>query len=995
MIEPLRCNVVRTRAAFSLAVLLTCARPAFSLNLALDVRQYAHTAWTIGDGLLNSRVSAIAQTPDGYLWLGTESGLLRFDGIRMVRWLPRADEHLPSTTIVRLLVTRDGRLWIGTLSGLASLKDSRLVTYPEFAGAVVSALAEGSDGTLWAGTISLPNGRLCAIGRAVQCTGQDGRFGNGVFSLFDDRGTLWAGTATGVWRWAPGEPDLHPAPTTANIRSLIRINDGPLLVAMAGGVRQLRGEKLDAYRIEGVDEGFDAVSLLLDRDGGFWIGTGRRGLIHVHRGRVDRYLPSDGLSGDLVGALYEDREGNIWAATNNGLDRFREFAVSTIDAKQGLPTDSAHSVLAAKDGSVWTGSSGGLTRWKDNKRTIYGTPAGLPDDHVGTLFQDSTGRILVSTLNGMAVSHGDRFVPLRSVTAHVVYAIVENRPGDFWISDVDQGLIRVVGEEAVQRIPWSALGRDDHATAVVADPLHGLWLGFYKGGVVHWSDGVIRTSYGATDGLGAGRVAQLQFDRDGALWAATAGGLSRIKDSRVTTLTTANGLPCDGVHWNIADADGSLWMLMPCGLSRIGSMDLAEWIANPGRSVRVTLLDSADGTRTESTPSGFTPSVVAFPDGRLWFAAPSGIGVVEPRRHPFDAPPPPVHIEQIVADRETYDPTIVANGTLQLPPHIRDLQIDYTALNLALPQKVRFRYLLEGRDRDWQEAGTRRQAFYNDLRPGRYRFRVTASNNGGAWNEPGASLSFFVAPAYYQTPWFMAVLGGTVILIAWGAHRLRVRIVERHQGEISALNERLMKAQEQERIRIAGELHDGVMQEMQAVTMMLGAAKRRIPADSKATETIDKAQQKLIQAGTDLRQLSHDLHPPLLQEAGLPRAVTAYCEQFGAASGIPVACDADNEVSDLSRGAGLALFRIVQEALGNAAKHAKATQISVRLSRADGTVSLTVADNGVGIDQSRLARGGGLGLIMMRERASQLNGRFEVDSTPGRGTTIRVLIPFR
>ena len=208
-------------------------------------------------------------------------------------------------------------------------------------------------------------------------------------------------------------------------------------------------------------------------------------------------------------------------------------------------------------------------------------------------------------------------------------------------------------------------------------------------------------------------------------------------------------------------------------------------------------------------------------------------------------------------------------------------------------------------------------------------------------------------------------------------------MVEKHQHEITALNERLMKAQEQERIRIAGELHDGVMQDMLAVTMMLGSAKRRIPDNSDARATIDKAQQKLVQAGTDLRQLSHDLHPPLLQDAGLPGAVQAYCEQFSTASSIPVSCDADESVGDLSRGAALALFRIVQEALGNAAKHAAARRIVVRLSRSDSTVSLTVSDDGAGFDASRLTGGGGLGLIMMRERATQLNGTFDFETTPG------------
>jgi len=312
-----------------------------------------------------------------------------------------------------------------------------------------------------------------------------------------------------------------------------------------------------------------------------------------------------------------------------------------------------------------------------------------------------------------------------------------------------------------------------------------------------------------------------------------------------------------------------------------------------------------------------------------------------------------------------------------------------------VPGRIRFRYFLEGFDSSWSQPVAAREAVYTNLGPGSYRFRLVSSNSEGLWNEAGAFVDFSVAPAYYQTSWFLALSTATLIAVVWGAHRVRLRIVEKHQQEISALNERLMKAQEQERMRIAGELHDGIMQNMSAVTLMLGTAKRGISDNSDAKTTIDKAQQILIQAGTDIRQLSHDLHPPLLHDAGLPKAVHAYCEQFSTATGIPVTCEADERVGDLSRGTALALFRIVQEALGNAAKHAAAKRIVVRLNRSESVVSLTVTDDGRGFDRTRLASGGGLGLVMMRERASQLNGTFELESARERGTTIRVVIPFR
>jgi signal transduction histidine kinase len=445
----------------------------------------------------------------------------------------------------------------------------------------------------------------------------------------------------------------------------------------------------------------------------------------------------------------------------------------------------------------------------------------------------------------------------------------------------------------------------------------------------------------------------------------------------------------------IQDDLGSLWLKMACGLVRIRREEAVAWTSGRSVLIKPAVFDAADGVRDESIPSGYSPYVAKAGDGRLWFVGMDGVNVLDPRHLPWNGVPPPVHIEQIVADRESYDADALVMGHKRLAALTRDLQINYTALSLVAPEKNRFRIKLEGWDSDWQDVGTRRQAFYSNLPPRTYRFRVIASNNSGVWNDAGASVDFSVASAYYQTMSFRALSVAMVVAFAWGAHRVRVRIVEKHEREISALNERMMKAQEQERIRIAGELHDGVMQQMLAVTMILGTAKRRIAGDSDAAATIDKAQEKLIQAGAEIRQLSHGLHPPVLQEAGLPAALQVYCEQFSEASRIPVSCDCDESARDLSRGAALALFRIVQEALGNAAKHAHPTRIAVRLSRSGDVVSLSVTDDGVGFDPGRLGTSGGLGLVMMRERASQLNGTFEFESAPGRGTIIKVVIPFR
>src|ERR1700683_1813428 len=338
------------RAGIAFGILLECCPCAVALNPSLDINQYAHTAWTIREGFFKGVIYAIAQTPDGYLWLGTEFGLLRFDGVRPTPWEPPAGERLPATYIRRMLVARDGRLWIGTNEGLASWKDGKLTHYPELAGQFVQGLLEDRQGVIWVGVSATPNGRLCAIQRGrVKCYGEDGSFGGGVLSLYEDnRGNLWAGADTGLWRWKPGPPKLYSMPET-QLHALIEGDNGALLIAMRGGIRQLVDGKTEAYPLPGAGRQFPN-HLLRDRNGGLWIGTACRVLRHVHQGKTDLFARSDGLSGDFVTALFEDREGNIWVATSDGLDRFRDFTVPTISVKQGLSNATVGSVLAAKDG---------------------------------------------------------------------------------------------------------------------------------------------------------------------------------------------------------------------------------------------------------------------------------------------------------------------------------------------------------------------------------------------------------------------------------------------------------------------------------------------------------------------------------------------------------------------------------------------------------------------------------------------------------------------
>ena len=359
---------VMRRAIIVLAVVLGWGPRAYGLDPALEVSQYAHTAWTIRGGFFKGVISSIAQTPDGYLWLGTEFGLLRFDGIRVVPWQPPGGEHLPSDHIWSLLAARDGTLWVGTKNGLVSWKDGKIKQYAELVGQSIPSLLEDREGTVWV-SASLSPGKLCAIRSAsVQCFGEDGRFGLQVYPLYEDsRGNLWAGVPKGLWRWKPGPPKFYPLTEWPN--GLVEGDSGSLLIATKVGLRQFVDGNVEAYTIPGSGQQSLPNRLLRDRKGGLWIGTFGGGLLHVHQGRADTFVQADGLSSNVIIRFFEDREGNVWVATGGGLDRFRDFPVHTISKKQGLSSAPVLPVLAAADGSVWLGSDDGLNRWNNGRIT--------------------------------------------------------------------------------------------------------------------------------------------------------------------------------------------------------------------------------------------------------------------------------------------------------------------------------------------------------------------------------------------------------------------------------------------------------------------------------------------------------------------------------------------------------------------------------------------------------------------------------------------------
>lgn len=992
-------NIVAWRSAVLAGMLLACCSSVFALDPSLDVSQYAHASWKISDGFSKGAILSIAQTPDGYLWLGTEFGLLRFDGVRSVPWQPPPDQLLPANTITSLAAARDGTLWIGTTKGLVSWKGGQLTQYAELAGQIVFKLLEDREGSIWAGGFGLPAGKLCKIQNGhVECFGEDKSLGPGVLGLHEDaKGNLWIGVRDGLWRWKPDPPKFYSLP--GEVSGLADARDGALLIGTNNGIKQLVNEKIEEYPSPTAGRPFQARRLLRDLDGGIWIGTSDRGVLHVHHGRTDDFAKSNGLSGDDVTSLFEDREGNIWVATRDGLDRFREFAVATVSVNQGLLDDQVWSVLAARDGSVWLGTRNGLSRWSNGQITIPGTGSNKRDRKLNglaptSLFQDSGGRIWVATQEGFGYLENDRFVSSKGVPGGTVHAIAEDKQGGLWIANQEVGLLHLIGGNKVQQNPWSTLGHKDPATALVADPIHGgLWIGFFLGGVAYAKDGQVHASYATANGLGEGRVNSLYVDTNNTIWAATEGGLSRLKDGHIATLTGKNGLPCDSVHSMIEDDTRSVWLSTACGLVVIARSEVDAWAAamdqnkDVTRTIRVSVFDSSDGVRSRPLAGGYTPLVAKSSDGKLWFSASGGF-VVDPHHLPFNKLPPPVHVEQLIANRQAYEPTSNSSERLRLPPLIRDLEIDYAALSLVAPDKILFRYRLEGHDKDWQEAGNRRQAFYTDLPPGSYRFRVMACNNSGVWNESGTFLDFVIAPTYYQTTWFRASCVVVFLLVLGALYQLRLRQVARQVR--MRMEERL-----EERERIARDLHDTLLQSVQGLILKFHVVTKQIPADAPAhlalQKTLDHADEVLAEGRDSLRNLRATTIP----FGGLPAALQRVAEETPG-NGASFKTVVEGVVLELHPVVREEAFNIGREAVINALTHSEGRHVEVEIAYDTRQFRLRVRDDGRGIDQQILSDGGRpdhWGLQGMRERSQTIGAQLKIWSRPETGTEVELLVP--
>jgi ligand-binding sensor domain-containing protein/signal transduction histidine kinase/CheY-like chemotaxis protein len=814
---------VQRRALIGLCLVAAwlVATPARALDSRRLITQYSHESWTGEDGLPQNTVFAVTQTRDGYVWLGTWEGLVRFDGARFTTYDRRNTPELRGQAVLALVEDGSGVLWLGTDRGLVAYEKGRfrrVRTEGEWAETQVRALALG-EGALWVGTpLGVARVPLVGDGPWRYYTARDGLPGRGeVLSLLFDRGgTLWVGTNVGLARLAANQARLSggqaraealPGVGSVKVNALREARDGTLWVGSTGGLHALKEGRATRYTARDGLPNERVSALWEDRHGNLWVGLERGALTRRTRERFTSFGPGAPLAELHIVSFFEDRDGALWLGTySNGLVRLRDGAAIAYGRPEGLASDEANAVLEDSTGAVWMGSrGGGLHRLQDGVLTRLGEAEGLTHDAVRALAEAPDGTLWVGTYGGAFHYDGRRFTPLgreQGLPHDTVYALLADSRGDVWfgtgagLARLHEGTVTAYGEaQGVPQVPFSSAVED--ASGV-------LWFGSY-GGLLRYADGAFQR-FTVKDGLVGDTVTSLLADAQGELWIGTSSGLSRLKDGRFWRFTREQGLYDDAVFSLLADGEGHLWLSCNRGISRVERGELEAVAEGRRAAVRPVVYDGRDGMRTAECNGGSQPSGWRGRDGRLWFTTIRGTVALEPHEVRPDPRPPEVRIEEV---RVQGRPVALPPGRLELPPGSRDVEFLFTAFAPGSVEGLAFRYRLEGHDEEWVDAQGRRSVTYRSLAPGTYRFVVSAANRDGVWAEPGAAVELRLQPFFHQTVWFYAlwVLGasaGVALLFRWRVGRLRAR-------------ERLLQRKVEERTQALAQANEVLEENMRAL----------------------------------------------------------------------------------------------------------------------------------------------------------------------------------
>jgi signal transduction histidine kinase/ligand-binding sensor domain-containing protein len=955
--------------------------------------QYFFDKWDTNNGLPQNTVGAIRQTRDGYLWLATLDGLVRFDGVKFKVFTVGNSEGLNNNRFRLLHETPDGALWIGSEElGIVRYQNGKFQTYTENDGLPTNspqAFATDADGALLLttalGIVKFDGAKFFKIPVESSIN---------IRTCEAQGGGLWMLDESGLRRLRNGVVD-----ETRITASPIKTDYVPVCYEDRSGAVWIAGQfgrifiaKKGAMTELGVENGLPADASVYfineDGDGNFWLGT-NGGLLKFRDNRFERYGTEAGLSDKFLISTFEDREKSLRFGTSlGGLNRLSRRAISVLTTANGLAGNAVYPIYEAQDGAIWVGASG-VTRIKDNQFTKYTTEKDGVFSDITAIAEDRDGNLWLGTSgsigflrDGKFTNLGDKFVfPLGTYN---VWTIHQDRHEDvLWIG-TSTGLVKKTGENYEVLTTRNGLAGDD--VKIIHEDRQGrLWLGTYNG-LSLFENGKF-TNFTTREGLSSNRVRALYEDAAGTLWIGTYdGGLNRFKNGKFTNYSTKNGLFSDGVFQILPDDEGFFWMSSNQGIYRVPVSELEDLAAGKIQAVTSEAFGRRDGLLNTECNGGRQPAGVRASDGRLWFPTQEGTAIVNPKTVEKNPLLPPVVIESVTIDQKN----VQLNDRLEIQPNQVNLEIAYTGLSFVKPEQVRFRYKLDGLNADWVEAGTRRTAYFSYLPPGEYTFRVIAANNSGVWNTEGVSLRLTVYPPFWRTWWFVLLSALAIAALIYVISRLRFAKIERERAVQTAFAQNLIAAQERERKRIAGEIHDGLGQNLLVIkNWALLALQKDKNSDADLLEEISDTASQTIE---EVRRIAYNLRPYQIDEIGLTRAIEGMLKRLAAAGKISLDSEIDNIDDCFAPDNEINLFRIVQECMNNIIKHSGASRAKVSIKREPYRISLKIEDNGKGFASENLNGTRGLGLTGIEERARMLNGTAVIQSETGKGTVIQINI---
>ncbi|MBI4485936.1 MAG: hypothetical protein HY655_07990, partial [Acidobacteria bacterium] len=777
--------------------------------------EYALTSWTDEEGLSGSWIVGIAQDLHGYLWIGTVSGLIRFDGLQFERFHATDGTRLPQLSISAIHAARDGSVWVGFSGGggIYRIQEGQVRDYGSADGlgeGRTTAFVEDVDAAMLAAT---SDGLYRLVKERWQRLGSAEGLPNGqVFTAYRDRaGSLWVVTSDAVLRRHGPQDKFRTVATHADAPLSLSESPSAAIWITNSSLGYSRLDPKHEASLPAVMRQGTGYRLLHDRGGNLWVATRGQGLWFVRNGDgIPQVVGThNGLSNDTVRCLFEDRNGDVWVGTTVGLHRFARRRVTPIT---GLGV--ANTIAAAQDGDVWVGTTDGLVRFSSGTRRWYGTKDGLPSGDIRALYFDTSGTLWVSTAAGVAAFANDRFSPLPLNEGRWpagASTIATDSAGNLWICTEDRGLFRWHSGRLSSAAPSGDV-RPGAVRAISTDRSGQLWFRLAGGGIGLTNRQGTFSLLRESDKFHRSDLA-VHEDDGGTVWLGSGERLTRFKGGKLSAITAANGLPEEAIRAIVTDKEGHLWIGTSGGIIRLGDKEFDLALADSAHRVDFRSYNSSDGLPGVPVRFGY-PNAVRSADGRLWFVTSNGVMVVDPWRLSAPRPAPPVRIERVNANGHSFQPA----GPFELPPRTMGLQIDYTALEFLSPRHVQFRYRLEGLDdNEWTEAGSRRQALFTHLPPGNYRFRVIARSSEGIWNEQGAALEFSIQPTFYQTRLFMGLCAIGAFAIATLAWRVRCQQVQRRFALVLT-----------ERARMAREVHDTLLQSLAGLELQVDAVSSQV-----------------------------------------------------------------------------------------------------------------------------------------------------------------------